>query len=258
MRDWIVGLEKAATTRKPGVGDFDWGEVSTELDRDVPEELRDLYKSMNGATFNNGVKLHPLRGMGVSPSVVEQSRDSQGYWRFGEKPDGTPLFAVQKSVLGQAVPDARPADWVSGLSEAAWVFGAQKEGAYKWYRSLEQLLGALVPPVQMEEFGDVTYARAMSAVNSALSELGSSARAVLQLPSPKARSAKAKKPVRKLLAKVTKAVRKAITQKPAKKKAKVKAKAPRRAPAKKAAPKAKAAVRKPSKSAGRAASKKRR
>src|SRR5688500_4878391 len=122
MRDWILGLEKAAASRKPGVGDFDLGEVADELARDVPEELRDLYKTMNGATFENGVKLYTLRG-DLGTTVVAESRETDAYWRFGEKADGTPLFAVTRAALSEAVPDAQPPEWVAALTDDQWVYG---------------------------------------------------------------------------------------------------------------------------------------
>jgi hypothetical protein len=237
MRDWILGLEKAAVSRKPGVGDFDWGEVGAELERAVPDELRDLYKVINGATFNNGVRLHPLRGMGVSPTVLDESRIHPGYWAFGEAAE-FPLFAVQREVVQDVHPDADLPEWVSALPSDQWLYGTHRSGQLKFYRSLEQLLGVLVPPAQTEEFGDITYARAMSAVQGALSELGTQANGVPEKAArPKTARPKPSNPVRKPVQ----------AKRPAKKAAPAKKATAKSAPKKVAAKKTKAPVKKATK-----------
>ncbi|HZH02655.1 MAG TPA: hypothetical protein VEY30_02655 [Myxococcaceae bacterium] len=174
MRDWIMGLEKAAAERKPGVGDFEWSGLEAELRRPVPDELRDLYSQMDGAGFPSGVKLYPLQPNGGAKSVVAESRASDETWAFGERGDGAVLFAIRRGPLVMEMENQAVPEWVQGLDEGQWVYGLRREeGEVKFYRSLEHLLGVLVPPVQTEEFGDITYARAINALEGALQGLGS-------------------------------------------------------------------------------------
>ncbi len=171
MRDWIIGLEKAAEDRRSGVADTDWHDAETELQRPAPDELRDLYRSMNGAAFPSGVRLYPLDRRGGGKSILVESRSLDDSWAFGERGDGATLFAIQRGSLSASNPSVP--DWVQRLDERQWIYGLRKDEAeVRFYRSLEQLLGVLVPPAQTEEFGDITYARAINALEGALQGLG--------------------------------------------------------------------------------------
>jgi hypothetical protein len=169
MRDWILGLEKAATDHRPGVSPAAWSELETQ-GRVAPEELQDLYGQMSGATFSSGVTLFPLQGNGAS--VVGQSGDPDR-WIFGEKQPDQKLFAAKKRWLTEQAGGVFLPDWVDTLESEDWVFGLTHQDTQetKVYRTLERLLSTLIPPVQTEEFGDITYARAMTAVQGALDSI---------------------------------------------------------------------------------------
>src|SRR5687767_1003456 len=115
MRDWIVGYEKGAAQKSPGVSDEEWADAEGALG-EAPEELRDLYRQMNGATFNSGVHLFPVRAEGPHRGVLEESRiavaglPDSGVWRFGEKASKH-LFALRKSAAVQ-LEGAPEHDWL--------------------------------------------------------------------------------------------------------------------------------------------------
>lgn len=176
MRDWIVGYEKGATQKSPGVSEQEWADAQSSLG-DAPEELSDLYMTMNGATFQGGVHLFPVHAEGPHRGVMEESRISvaglpdSGVWRFGEKASKH-LFAIKKSDAVQM--DGAPEyDWLNETADDEWIYGVRDEltQVLKFYATLENLLSTLVPPAESEEFGERTYARAMTLVQSALDGL---------------------------------------------------------------------------------------
>jgi hypothetical protein len=178
MRDWILGYQKAATERRPGVRQEEWNGAITDSGLAVPDELRDLYSYMNGGVLQAGVRLYPLRAPPEGTGVVEESRrqipglPANRFWLFGTRGKLQYLFATRREGLAEAygtLPDA-----IQALPNDAWIYGlsdAQLEN-FKFHDSLESLLGELVPPGQTEEFGEFTYARAMSAVHVALQAFG--------------------------------------------------------------------------------------
>lgn len=151
----------------------------------MPPDLLALYSSMDGGEFVGGVVLFPLHSGGSAPSVLEKSRlklvglPAAGCWRFGLKGQHRHLFAARKRALEEQGEDTPLPSWAASLGDEDWVFGTwdQEAGEMRFYRSLGEMLEVLVPPVEArEEFGDRTYARAMDAVEGALS--------VLQLAAP--------------------------------------------------------------------------
>ena len=175
MRDWIVGLQKGAAERGEGLDPQEWASLEEAAGLQVPAELKDLYEAMNGAKLEAEVALASFRG-DKDPGVLEHSQRGspglppRGTWIFGHREGSQPLFSVSASALREH--GARAPDWLGELGEDDWVFGIHRgEDDVRFYRSLEQLLARLVPPVQTEEFGDSTYARALTAVQGALDGL---------------------------------------------------------------------------------------
>lgn len=206
MRDWILGLQKAAIEHKSGVGASEWLEAERELGLSGPDDLRELYQQLSGATFASGVVLYPLSDASDPRGVIAQSRSgSAGFpaddvWRFGRK-DNQHLAALRKgrlSELNQA--DAPPPpEWLDDTPDDAWVYLARDESSnrLRMYRSLELLLTSLVPPAESEDFGERTLARARSLVEAAVTELSSLGNEVVEQLSriTRRRPAKKKKPV---------------------------------------------------------------
>lgn len=185
MRDWILGLQKAALEHRAGVTDAEWTAAMTESRIDAPDELRDFYLQLNGASFASGVVLFALRGTGEVKGVLEQSRTGAGglpaddVWRIGRR-DQEHLAAVRKARLteiDQAEASAPP-DWLESAPDEAWVFVArdEKTNGLRIYPTLERLLTSRIPPAESEDFGDRTFARAMSLVENALDGIGTTAR----------------------------------------------------------------------------------
>jgi hypothetical protein len=173
MRDWIIGLQKAATQRNAGVNPNEWLSIESDAGLPVPGELRELYEAMDGARLNPDVRLLTFRSSSEGPGALEQSRShiaglpARGVWLFGVKGTGQQLFAARRRELS-SMPTPQP-EWLTSVGDDGFVFGVRKTSEdVKFYRTLEQLLTRLVPPAQTEEFGDITYARALSAVQGAL------------------------------------------------------------------------------------------
>jgi hypothetical protein len=176
MRDWILGLQKAAAERREGLDPQRWASIEAQAGMSVPPELKDLYEAMNGGRFHPDVQLIAFRSDGEGPGVLEQSASSgsqlpeRGVWLFGVRDAGQQLFAVRKQDLAGST--AAVPDWVEGVAEDHWVYGFSKStGELSFYRTLEQLMARLVPPAQTEDFGENTYVRALTAVQGALDSL---------------------------------------------------------------------------------------
>lgn len=252
MQDWIMGLVKAASGGGPGASPSELEAVAAELRTAVPPEVGALYASLDGAQFRSGVTLFPLRG----PSgVAARSREhlpgfaDHGVWRLGERPDGRHLFAAHKGAIPPSALPELPSFW-DQTADDAFVYGVKNEqtGELRLYRTLEQLLAVLVPPVETEEFGERTYARAMSLVQGALDTLKQTAeRAVGEVNTEAVselatRAAKRVRKVAQTIQKVRAAQKQrairanaATRKKPAAKKSPVKKSPAKKSPAKKKA-----------------------
>lgn len=227
MRDWIVGLQKAAIEHRAGVSPEAWTRTEADAGYEAPEELRDLYAALNGASFASGVVLYPVGGAGDHKGMIEQNASgiaglpTSDVWRFGRK-DQEHLAAVRKrrvSEIDQA-DGAAPPDWLEEAGDDAWIYVARDESTngLRIYRTLELLLAPRVPPAEAEEFGERTYARALRLVEDAISDLNHSAKKQVERI-----SAAVKSSVKKI--KKVKKVKKAKRAPIAKAKAKAKPKA---------------------------------
>jgi hypothetical protein len=220
MADWIVGLRKAAVESRPGASEEALTRVEALVGLPLPGELRNLYAQMNGGSFEPDVALYALEQAPDAAGVAEATRDgltglpSRGVWRFGLRGGGDHLFAARRSAL--ELPAETQPGWMRELPADAWLYGRKNTdtGELEVFKSLQALLWHLIPPVESEDYGENTLAKAMNAVTDALQALSSSDPGSPAMKKPK--RAAAKKPK----AKPKKAAPKARAKPKPKKKAK--------------------------------------
>lgn len=177
--DWIVGLQKAARNPVSGLSADQLEQVAGDTGP-WPEELRSLYGQLDGGEFSGGASLFP------AGTISEKSRDLlpgtayPGSLRLGER-GPKQLFASRKTSLSPGHLHELPSWWDS-VDDDAWVYGARNEqtGETRLYKTLQHLLSVHIPPAETEEFGERTYARAMSLVQGALDSLKEGAGAVVE------------------------------------------------------------------------------
>ncbi|HYO71081.1 MAG TPA: SMI1/KNR4 family protein, partial [Archangium sp.] len=178
MYEWLEGLQKSAKRTAPGVGAEDIRRAETESGVPFPEELGTLYRTFDGGELQGEVTLFPLHGPEGAPSVLEKTRlkleslPAAGVWRIGVKGPHRQLFAARKSAMVEQADSPLPG-WAESLSGDDWLYGTweTEKRELRLYRTLQTMLEVLVPPAEVEEFGDRTFARALSAVQGALSDL---------------------------------------------------------------------------------------
>ncbi|MFL5351784.1 SMI1/KNR4 family protein [Archangium sp.] len=178
MYEWLEGLQKSAKRTAAGVGSEDIRRAETECGVPFPEELGTLYQRFDGGEFQGEVHLFPLHGPEGALSVLEKTRlkleslPAAGVWRIGVKGPHRQLFAARKSAMVEQADSPLPG-WAESLLEDDWIYGTweTEQRELRLYKSLRDMLEVLVPPAEVEEFGDRTYARALSAVQGALSDL---------------------------------------------------------------------------------------
>ncbi|WPB78124.1 SMI1/KNR4 family protein [Archangium violaceum] len=178
MYEWLEGLQKSAKRTAPGVGAEDIRRAETECGVPFPEELGSLYRLFDGGELQGEVMLFSLYGPEGAPSVLEKTRlkleslPAAGVWRIGVKGPHRQLFAARKSAMVEQSDSPLPG-WAEPLSGDDWIYGTweTEKRELRLYRTLQTMLEVLVPPAEVEEFGDRTFARALSAVQGALSDL---------------------------------------------------------------------------------------
>jgi hypothetical protein len=178
MHEWLEGLKKSAKRMASGVSLEEIRRAETEDGVPFPEELSTLYQACNGGEFQGEVTLFPLHGPEGAPSVLEKTRlkleglPAAGLWRFGVKGAHRQLFTARASAMREQGEGPLPG-WMDALGDDDWVYGTweTETSELRLYRSLHAMLEVLVPPAEVEEFGDRTYAMALSAVQGALSDL---------------------------------------------------------------------------------------
>ena len=180
MHEWLEALQKSAKTISPGVSAEELRRAETEAGVPLPGELGDLYAAFNGGAFEGEVVLFPLHAEGEQPSVLEKTRKAMvglpvaGVWRFGVKGKHRHLYTARKSAMEEQGDGGGPLpEWVQALGAEDWIYGSwdEEKREMRFYRSLANMLNVLVPPVEHEEFGERTFARAIAAVEGALTEL---------------------------------------------------------------------------------------
>jgi len=178
MHEWLEGLKKSAKRMASGVSIEDIRRAETQDGVPFPEELSTLYQACNGGEFQGEVTLFPLNGPEGAPSVLEKTRlkleglPAAGLWRFGVKGAHRQLFTARASAMREQGEGPLPG-WMDALGGDDWVYGTweTETSQLRLYRSLNAMLEVLVPPAEVEEFGDRTYAMALSAVQGALSDM---------------------------------------------------------------------------------------
>jgi hypothetical protein len=228
MADWIVGLRKAAVEPRPGVSEEALARVEAQIGLPLPGELRTLYAQINGGSFEPDVALYALEQVPDAAGVAEATRTGltglpgKGVWRFGLRGGGDHLFAARRGTL--ELPAEVAPVWIRELPGDSWLYGRKNSdtGELELFRSLQSLLWSLIPPVESEDYGENTLAKAMNAVTDALEALG-------EEPGPEGKPAKKKKkPAPKAKAKAAKAKSKSKSKSKAKPKPKKAAKASRK------------------------------
>jgi hypothetical protein len=178
MHEWLEGLKKSAKRMASGVPIEDIRRAETEDGVPFPEELSTLYQACDGGEFQGEVTLFPLHGPEGAPSVLEKTRlkleglPAAGLWRFGVKGAHRQIFTARASAMREQADGPLPG-WMDALGDDDWVYGTWETETteLRLYRSLHGMLEVLVPPAEVEEFGDRTYAMALSAVRGALSDM---------------------------------------------------------------------------------------
>lgn len=175
MSDWILGLKKAATAWMPGISAEELHRAEAQAGESLPDELRALYRKLDGALFEDGVALFPVRprdrGGLLEPGEPVPGLPTRGIWRFGVRGEGEPLFAARKAPLAEAASGASVPEWFDALPDDAWVYGFRgNHGELYLHPSLRQLMSELIPPAETEDFGESTFLHALQAVGSVLEE----------------------------------------------------------------------------------------
>ncbi|GEL74534.1 SMI1/KNR4 family protein [Myxococcus virescens] len=173
MHEWLEALRKSVKASSAGVSPEEIRRAETECGVPFPDELTDLYQAFNGGELNGEVLLFRLHGAEGDPSVLEKTRlkleglPAAGLWRIGLKGQHRHLFASRKSAMVEQGDGGGPLPaWVEALDSDDWVYGTWEgeKRQMRLYRSLKDMLDVLVPPAEVESFGERTFARAMNAV----------------------------------------------------------------------------------------------
>lgn len=173
MHEWLEALRKSVKSSSAGVSPEEIRRAETECGVPFPDELTDLYQAFNGGELSGEVLLFRLHGAEGDPSVLEKTRlkleglPAAGLWRIGLKGQHRHLFASRKSAMVEQGDGGGPLPaWVEALDSDDWVYGTWEgeKRQMRLYRSLKDMLDVLVPPAEVESFGERTFARAMNAV----------------------------------------------------------------------------------------------
>ena len=169
--NWLVTLLKSATSRGPGLHPQTWAAVEGRSPLEVPTEVRELYQFTDGARFSGEVRLwswkeveeHTSRGLG--------SLKSSEVWLLGTKRETGIFFTAHSRPLLRALPSSARTNWLRSVPPGEFVYGLWRAADDVFVvRSLQELLAMSVPRPG-DDFGEVTYVRAMAAVKSALDAL---------------------------------------------------------------------------------------
>jgi hypothetical protein len=143
----------------------------------LPDDLAELYREMDGGRFAGGVTLFSVRPSGGIPGIIESLADlpkalpKGRIWYIGRRGESGHLLSGQKSAFASSKLAQEPL-WFTEAPANSWVFAmGRADGEVAVFPSLEQLLGAVVPPVATEAIGETTFNEALSAVAGAMEEL---------------------------------------------------------------------------------------
>ncbi len=169
--NWLPILLKSATSRGPGLFPQTWATLEAEQPLPVPAEVRELYQATDGARFSGEVRLwswkeveeHSARGLGaLGPADA---------WLLGTKRETGVFFAALPRPLLRALPASARTNWLRSVPASEFVYGLWRAADDVFVvRSLRELLSLSIPRPG-DDFGEVTYVRAMQAVKTALDAL---------------------------------------------------------------------------------------
>jgi hypothetical protein len=169
--NWLPVLLKSATSRGPGVDPSAWAAVEAEKSLEVPAEVRELYELSDGAHFSGEVRLWSWKEVEQKTSDGLGSLKSSDVWLLGTKRETGIFFAARPKPLLRALPPAARILWLRAVPAGEFVYGLWRAVDDVFVvRTLRELLSLNVPRPG-EDFGEVTYVRAMAAVKGALDSL---------------------------------------------------------------------------------------
>lgn len=190
MAEWIQSYQKGVVNSAPAVSKDDWQRYESEVTEHPPADLKALYSVFNGGELNGGARLYTFDRV---VNAREHSEDST--WVFGEKGNQRLIASRKATLASHPGLQIRPT-WfeMTAADELVFAVHDSRGGSVRVYPSLEQLLAVLVPPAQLEAFGDHTYARAMAAVENVINNV--TAKVKQALPKVGAKNAKKAPPAK--------------------------------------------------------------
>lgn len=249
MREYVDELVKVVKAHREGVKPAAFSSWETRAGRPLPEDVKTLYRTLDGGEFPGEVKL--LSFLEVATQIPE---NLVVLGTRASVPETVLLMLTRADFERHS--DGRPS-WLSTLAQNDWMFALRKgdHADLKPARTFMGLLERVIPPRETETFGDATFARGLSAVAAALENLpdevtdgsatpiGTAGSALVALRHPFASRPKPPSPKKKVRAPVAKtrpAAKKSAPTRKAASKPKAKPK-PKSASKRKTAPKRKAA-----------------
>lgn len=188
----FLTLLKSATSRAPGFDPARWATLERPGRLEVPAEVRGLYELSDGALFTGAVRLWAWADVEEKSAAGLGALRGAAVWLLGTKRETGFFFAAQAGPLLKALPANPRTQWLRTVDKATFVYGLWRaEDDVFVVRSLNELLSLSVPRAG-EDFGEVTYVRAMSAVKEALSALEPAKKK--KKPAPTVKAAAGSKP----------------------------------------------------------------
>jgi hypothetical protein len=169
--NWLATLLKSATSRGPGLHPETWAAVEARSSLEVPEDVRELYQFSDGARFSGEVRLwswkeveeHTAKGLG--------SLQASEVWLLGTKRETGFFFTGHPRPVLRALPASARTNWLRSIPPQEFVYGLWRAADDVFVvRSLQELLQMSIPRPG-DDFGEVTYVRAMAAVKNVLDAL---------------------------------------------------------------------------------------
>lgn len=173
MKDttWIASLLKSATSRGSGVHPDTWKAVAKRSPLPVPDDVKALFEQTDGARFSGEVVLWTFKEVEERTAKGLGTLKPADVWLLGTKRETGVFFAARPRPLLRALPAAARTNWLRSVGADEFVYGVWRAADDVFVvRSLQELMQMNVARPG-EDFGEVTYVRAMHAVKNALAEL---------------------------------------------------------------------------------------
>ena len=169
--NWLPVLLKSATSRGSGIHPDTWRVVAGRSPLPVAAEVRALYELTDGARFSGEVTLWTWKEVEERTSKGLGTLKSSDVWLLGTKRETGIFFVSRSRPLLRALPAAARTNWLRSVDADSFVYGLWRAVDDVFVvRSLQELLSMSIARPG-EDFGEVTYVRAMHAVKSALADL---------------------------------------------------------------------------------------